>query len=180
MIALLIFLVRLLVLPSKPKRRLEAENAALRRQLAILQCKVRGRVRLTNSDRLFFVLLYRWFPSILKTVTVIQPETLVRWHRAGFRRYWRWKSGNSPTPDRPGVQIAAVCNHASTNELVHQVEQAEFVYAETPEQTFALMRDGSELSPVVVLRTRRHLPAFRLLLPEKLPACACVAPNRRP
>jgi hypothetical protein len=94
MIALLIFLVRLLRLPSKPKRRLEAENAALRRQVAVLQRKVRGRVRLTNSDRLFFVLLYRWFPSILKTVTVIKPETLVRWHRAGFRRYWRWKSRN--------------------------------------------------------------------------------------
>jgi hypothetical protein len=61
MIALLIFLLRLLVLPSKPKRGLEAENAALRRQLAILQRKVRGRVRLTNSDRLFFILLYRWF-----------------------------------------------------------------------------------------------------------------------
>ena len=94
MIALLIFLVRLLLLPSKPKRRLEAENAALRQQLAVLQRKVRGRVRLTNSDRLFFVLLYRWFPAILKTMTIIQPETLVRWHRAGFRRYWRWKSRN--------------------------------------------------------------------------------------
>ena len=94
MIALLIFLLRLLVLPTKPERGLEAENAALRRQLTILQRKVRGRVRLTNSDRLFFVLLYRWFPSILKTMTIIQPETLVRWHRAGFRRYWRWKSRN--------------------------------------------------------------------------------------
>ena len=86
MIALLIFLLRLLVLPSKPKRGLEAENVALRRQLAILQRKVRSRVRLTNSDRLFFVLLYRWFPLILKTMTIIQPGTLVRWHRAGFRR----------------------------------------------------------------------------------------------
>jgi hypothetical protein len=61
MIALLIFLVRLLVLPSKPKRRLEAENAALRRQVAVLQRKVCAGVRLTSSDRLFFVLLYRWF-----------------------------------------------------------------------------------------------------------------------
>jgi hypothetical protein len=41
---------------------------------------------------LFFVQLYRWFPSVLKAVTIIRPETLVRWHRAGFRRYWRWKS----------------------------------------------------------------------------------------
>src|SRR6266545_6447546 len=36
----------------------------------------------------------RWFPSVLRAVTIIRPETLVRWHRAGFRRYWRWKSGS--------------------------------------------------------------------------------------
>jgi len=38
------------------------------------------------------VMLYRWFPSVLKAITIIRPETLVRWHRAGFRGYWRWKS----------------------------------------------------------------------------------------
>src|SRR5205809_6027678 len=53
---------------------------------------MRGRVKLTNGDRLFLVQLYRWFPSVLKVIAVIRPETLVRWHRAGFRRYWRWKS----------------------------------------------------------------------------------------
>jgi hypothetical protein len=47
---------------------------------------------LTNGDRLFFVQLYRWFPAVLKAMTIIRPEILVRWHRAGFRRYWRWKS----------------------------------------------------------------------------------------
>jgi hypothetical protein len=54
--------------------------------------KVRSRVQLTNGDRLFFVQLYRWFPSVLNTIAIIRPETLVRWHRAGFRRYWCWKS----------------------------------------------------------------------------------------
>ena len=58
----------------------------------MLQRKVRGRVHFTNSDRLFFIQLYRWFPSLLKVITIIRPETIVRWHRAGFRRYWRWKS----------------------------------------------------------------------------------------
>ena len=53
---------------------------------------VHGRIRLTNNDRWFFIQLYRWFPSILKVLTIIRPETLVRWHRAGFRCYWRWKS----------------------------------------------------------------------------------------
>ena len=92
MIALLIFLFRLLFQPAKPEHRLEAENAALRQQVAILQRKLRGRVQLTNGNRLFFVLLYRLFPSILKAMTIIQPDTVVRWHRAGFRRYSRWKS----------------------------------------------------------------------------------------
>jgi hypothetical protein len=71
---------------------LEAENAALRHQLIVLRRKLHGRVKLANSDRWFFIQLYRWFPSILKVLTVIRPETLVRWHRAGFRSYWRWKS----------------------------------------------------------------------------------------
>ena len=94
MIALLCFFVTLVGLPFKSKSRLAAENAVLRRQLVILRRKLRGRVHLTNGDRLFLVQLYRWFPSLLKTITIIRPETLVRWHRAGFRRYWRWKSGS--------------------------------------------------------------------------------------
>jgi hypothetical protein len=94
MAALLFFLLRLLVSPFRSISRLEAENAALRRQLIVLQRQVRGRVQFTNSDRLFFLQLYRWFPSIVKAMTTIRPETLVRWHRAGFRRYWRWKSRN--------------------------------------------------------------------------------------
>jgi hypothetical protein len=92
MMALLCFFVRLLASSFKSNSRLEAENAALRHQLTVLQGKVRGRVQFTNSDRLFFIQLYRWFPSILKAMTIIRPETLVRWHRAGFRRYWRWRS----------------------------------------------------------------------------------------
>jgi hypothetical protein len=60
--------------------------------LIVLRRKLRGRVKLANSDRWFFIQLYRWFPSILKVLTVVRPETLVRWHRAGFRSYWRWKS----------------------------------------------------------------------------------------
>jgi transposase InsO family protein len=101
MIALLSFFLTLLVSSFKSKSRLEAENAALRHQLIVLRRKVCGRVQLTNGDRLFLVLLYRWFPSVLKTITIIRPETLVRWHRAGFRRYWRWKS--RPLGGRPQI-----------------------------------------------------------------------------
>ena len=92
MIGLLSFVLAVLASPFRSKIRLEAENAALRHKLIVLQRKLRGRVRLTNHDRWFLVQLYRWFPSILKVVRIIKPETLVRWHRAGFRCYWRWKS----------------------------------------------------------------------------------------
>src|ERR1700692_95814 len=92
MIALAYFVLAVLASPFKSKSRLEAENAALRHQLIVLRRKVRGRAQLTNGDRWFFIQLYRWFPSILEALTIIRPETLVRWHRVGFRFYWCWKS----------------------------------------------------------------------------------------
>ena len=52
-----------------------------------------ARLRLSIADRLIFVWLYRLFPSLLGVAVIFQPETLVRWHRSGFRLYWRWKSG---------------------------------------------------------------------------------------
>src|SRR6476619_4078058 len=66
MIALFCLCLALFVSPFKSKSRLEAENVALRHQLIILRRKVRGRIRPTHGDRLFFVQLYRWFPSVLK------------------------------------------------------------------------------------------------------------------
>jgi transposase InsO family protein len=92
MIGLFCFILAVLTSPFKSKLRLEAENAVLRHQLIVLRRRLHGRVRLTNHDRWFFILLYRWFPSILTVLTIIRPATLVRWHRAGFRCYWRWKS----------------------------------------------------------------------------------------
>ena len=92
MIGLFCFALAMLGSPFKSKLRLEAENAVLRHQLIVLRRRLHGRVRLTDHDRWFLIQLYRWFPSILQVLTIIRPETLVRWHGAGFRRYWRWKS----------------------------------------------------------------------------------------
>src|ERR1700741_3686979 len=101
MIGLLCFALAVLASPFKSKLRLEAENVVLRHQLIVLKRRLHGRVRLTNNDRWFFIQLYRWFPSILKVLTIIWPEELVRWHRTGFRRYWRWKS--RPLGGRPQI-----------------------------------------------------------------------------
>src|SRR5712672_1690629 len=79
MIALLCFFLRLLASSFKSTSRLEAENAALRHQLIVLRRKAGGRAELMNADRLFFILLYRWYASILKAITIIGPEALVRW-----------------------------------------------------------------------------------------------------
>src|SRR4030095_13503300 len=94
MVALIILFLNLVASLFRSKSRLAAENAALRRQLIVLQRKVRCRVQFTNGDSLFFIQLYLWFPPVLKAIKIIRPETLVRWHRAGFCRYWRWKSRN--------------------------------------------------------------------------------------
>jgi len=102
MIGLLCFALAVLTSPFKSKLRLEAENAVLRHQLNVLRRRLHGRVRLTNNDRWFFIQLYRWFPSILQVLTIIQPETLLQWHRAGFCRYWRWKSNSRG--GRPQIQ----------------------------------------------------------------------------
>ena len=95
MIALIRLLFALLATPFRSQSVLEAENAALRQQILVLRRTLRGRVKLSNGDRLFFVWLYRLFPSIIRAMLVIRPDTLVRWHRAGFRRYWRSHAGAS-------------------------------------------------------------------------------------
>jgi transposase InsO family protein len=103
MMGLFCFALAVLASPFKSKLRLEAENAVLRHQLIVLRRRLHGRVRLTNHDRWFFIQLYRWFPAILRALTIIRPETLVRWHRAGFRRYWRWKTNSRG--GRPQIQV---------------------------------------------------------------------------
>ena len=118
MIGLLCFVMAVLASPFKSKIRLEAENAALRHQLVVLRRQLKGRARLTSNDRWFFVQLYRWFPSILPALMIIRPETLVRWHRAGFCRYWRWRSlgrGGRPPIE---AELRALIQQMSTENLL--------------------------------------------------------------
>src|SRR5664279_6015326 len=75
-------------------QQLRAENAALRHQLNVLCRKISKRPQLSGSDKALFVWLYRFFPRILGAIRIIQPETVIGWHRAGFRAWWRWKSRN--------------------------------------------------------------------------------------
>ena len=118
MIALICFVLAVLASPFKSNIRLEAENAVLRHQLIVLRRKLKGRARLTNNDRWFFVQLYRWFPSILPVLMIIRPETLVGWHRAGFRRYWRWKSCRRGGRPQIETELRALIRQMSTENLL--------------------------------------------------------------
>src|SRR3981189_2589321 len=118
MVALICFVLAVLASPLKSNSRLEVENAVLRHQLVMLQRKVRGRAHLTNNDRWFFVQMYRWFPSIMKVVTIIEPETLVRWHRAGFRRYWRGKSRSRGGRPQIDLELRTLLRQMSMENLL--------------------------------------------------------------
>jgi transposase InsO family protein len=118
MIGLFCFALAVLASPFKSKVRLEAENAVLRHQLMVLRRRLHGRVRLTNHDRRFLIQLYRWFPSILQVLTIVRPETLVRWHRAGFRRYWRWKSRRRGGRPPIEAELRALIRQMSTENLL--------------------------------------------------------------
>ena len=84
---------------------LQIENAALRHQLAVLQRQARGRPRLRPVDRLFWAWLCHLWPGWRQALVIVKPDTVVRWHRRGFRLYWRWKS-RPRGPGRPRVSRA--------------------------------------------------------------------------
>jgi hypothetical protein len=71
---------------------LEAEILALRHQLTVLRRKVPKRLAFSSFDRLFFASLYRIAPGVVNALVIVKPKTVIRWHRAGFRLFWRWKS----------------------------------------------------------------------------------------
>ena len=87
----------------KSRRDLALENMALRQQLGVLKAK-RPRPRLRAADRILWVLLRRLWPNSRDALMIVQPETVIRWHREGFRRYWRWKS-RCKRDGRPTVDV---------------------------------------------------------------------------
>ena len=76
----------------KSRKRLEAENLALRHQVTVLCRSMPRRLRLRGTDRFLFVWLYRLWPGVLNSIAIVKPDTVVRWHRRGFKAFWRRKS----------------------------------------------------------------------------------------
>jgi transposase InsO family protein len=113
MIAFLILALHIVVSPFKTKVRQEAEIISLRHQLNVLRRRVPAKPRLVVADRLLLVWLYRLFPSVLNAVTIVQPETVIRWHRTGFRLYWRRKSRSRGGRPKVPVEIRQLIREMS-------------------------------------------------------------------
>jgi hypothetical protein len=82
---------------------LQLENLALRHQIGVLQRSVRKRPKLTPGDRLLWVWLSRIWRDWRSALAIVKPETVLAWHRAGFRLFWTWKVRHVGQPGRPTV-----------------------------------------------------------------------------
>ncbi len=92
---------------------LEAEIVALRHQLNVLRRKSTKRLAFSNFDRLIFAGLYRIAPNVLNALVIVKPETVMGWHRAGFRLFWKWKSRSRCGRPKVPLEIRQLIRHIS-------------------------------------------------------------------
>src|SRR5947199_2227654 len=92
---------------------LQTEILVLRHQLNVLRRKSRKRIVFSNVDRWVFAGLYRLDPNVLNALKILRPETVIRWHRAGFRSYWRWKSRSHGGRPRTPAEIRQLIREMS-------------------------------------------------------------------
>jgi transposase InsO family protein len=97
---------------------LQAEILVLRQQINILRRRAPGRIAFSNLDRLAFVAFYRLAPAVLSALAIVRPETVVHWHRAGFRLFWQWKSRSRGGRPKVALEIRRLIREMSlTNPL---------------------------------------------------------------
>jgi hypothetical protein len=126
----------------KSRRQLEAENLVLRHQVSILRRSASRRPSLSNADRMALVWLYRLCPSVVDAVTIIRPETVIRWHRQGFRAFWRWKS--RPRGGRPAIP-------KEIRDLIREMSRANWLWG-APRIHGELLKLGIEVAESTVAK----------------------------
>jgi putative transposase len=136
--------VRFLLLCLRPPAALVAENLFLRKQLALYQERRIKPRRATNATRLTLVWLSRWF-NWRQALAIVQPETFLRWHRQGFRLFWRWKS----TPGRPPIP-------ADLQALIRRMARENPSWGEERIANELLLKLGLRVSPRTI---RKYLPS---------------------
>ena len=113
MLALLHLFAALVSNRFKSRRRLEIENLYLRHQLNIAVRRTPRRLRLRGTDRALLVWMTGLWPNLLNLSCVVRPDTILRWHRAGFRAYWRWKSRGQPGRPKIGRELRELIRQMS-------------------------------------------------------------------
>ena len=142
-----IALVALVGSTFQTRAAMQAEIMALRHQLAVLQRGAPRRLRLKQSDRVLWMLLSWLWPNWRHGLRILKPDTVVRWHRRGFARYWTWKSRRRP--GRPRVALAI-------RDLIQQMCQANFLWG-APRIHAEILKLGIEVAPSTVGKyLRRH------------------------
>jgi len=99
------------------RTRFALENMALRQQLAILQRSVE-RPKLHDSDRLFWTMACEFLENWKEHLVIVKPDTVIRWHRQGFRYYWRWKSRSKPGRPPISQEIIALIRRLSSENVL--------------------------------------------------------------
>jgi hypothetical protein len=130
---------------------LQAEILTLRHQLNVLRRKSPQRLTFSSIDRLVFAGLYRLAPGVLDALKIVRPETVIRWHRTGFRAYWRWKS--RPRGGRPKTPL-------EIRQLVREISLANPLWG-APRLSWGLSRvahPGSWLGPTNMGKCPAYLP----------------------
>src|SRR6267142_2471754 len=129
---------------------LQAEILTLRHQLNVLRRKSPQRLTFTTVDRLVFAGLYRLAPGVLDALKIVRPETVIRWHRAGLRAYWRWKSRQCC--GRPAVTV-------EIRQLIRQMSGANPLWG-APRIHGELLKLGIDVGQTSVAKymVRRRVP----------------------
>jgi transposase InsO family protein len=143
LLALLMDVLRYLLLCLRPSTALAAENLFLRKQLALYQERPSKPRRATAATRLALVWLGRWF-DWRQALVIVQPATFIRWHREGFRLFWRWKS----RPGRPPIP-------ADLQALIRRMAQDNPTWGEERIANELLLKLGLQVSPRTV---RKYMP----------------------
>jgi hypothetical protein len=124
----------------RSRAQLEAEILVLRQQINVLRRRASKRPHLNNTDRFLFVWLCRWFPSVLSAIAIVRPETIIRWHRAGFRAYWRRRSRNRVGRPEVSIELRTLIGEMS---CANRLWGAPRIHGELLKLGFEVWRRGS-------------------------------------
>ena len=149
---------------------LELEVVALRHQVAVLRRQHTGRLRIGSWDRLLWAWLYRLWPQCLEVMVLVKPATVIQWHRAGFRLYWRWRS-RPRRLGRPRVDC-------QVRDLIRQMSEANPLWG-APRIHGELLKLGIHIGQTAVAKyTARPphppSPSWRTFLKQHVEAIAAI------